>query len=72
MCKYQEIKAEIQNSYLVFIFLSQPKLYSVYSKNKGIDLADQILLGCPALASVAISRTPICDYGDRLLLLFVT
>ena len=42
-CKLQEIKAEILNSSLVFIFLSQPQLYSLYCKNKGIVLAVLIL-----------------------------
>ena len=43
-CKYQEIKAEILNSCLMFIFLSQPQMYLVYCKKKGIGLAVPILL----------------------------
>ena len=38
------MKAEILNSCLVFIFLPQPQMYSMYYKNKGIGLPVPILL----------------------------
>ena len=37
-------KSEMLNFCLMFIFLSQPQMYSVYCKNKGIGLAVPILL----------------------------
>ncbi len=42
--EYLEIKAEMLISCLIFIFLCQTQMFSVYSKNKGIGLTVPILL----------------------------